>query len=398
MKKTFSSYYYVLLFQVLAIIVLAFYPIHNFSSKYIFYPIVILAVGLVNVFLNSRMLGFGRHYAIVSMIFSIGVIEIFRLSPEYGFKQMFWFCTGSILMYISYIAVKNLKFLDKLYLYYIGGIFFLFAITLIFGVVDHGAKNWVRIFGHLFQPMEIIKILYIFQLASSPNEKIFGVSYNLVNIILTLTYMGLLVIQKDLGSALILFALLLAYLLMFVKDKRYFLFTFILFALAGYVGYLILPHVRTRFYTWMHPFKQYKSTSYQVVTAITSMANGGFLGTGLGLGIPNIIPVNLSDMIIACIVEEMGLLIGIAIILLYLILSIDGLSLSMNVNNEFYKKISALIASFYMMQFLVILLGTLNIIPLTGITAPFLSYGGSSMLSSFIMLGSMQASLRSYNG
>ena len=398
MRKTFSSYYYVFLFQVLAIIVLAFYPIHNFSSKYIFYPVVILAVGLVNVFLNSRMPGFGRHYAIVSMIFSIGVIEIFRLSPEYGFKQMFWFCIGSILMYISYIAVKNLKFLNKLYLYYIGGIFFLFAITLTFGVVDHGAKNWVRIFGHLFQPMEIIKILYIFQLASSPSEKIFGVTYNLVNIILTLTYMGLLVIQKDLGSALILFALLLAYLLMFVKDKRYFIFTLVLFVLAGYVGYLILPHVRIRFYTWMHPFKQYKSTSYQVVTAITSMANGGFLGTGLGLGIPNIIPVNLSDMIIACIIEEMGLLIGIAIILLYLILSIDGLLLSMNVNNDFYKKISALIASFYMMQFLVILLGTLNIIPLTGITAPFLSYGGSSMLSSFIMLGSMQASLRSYNG
>ncbi len=397
MRRNISNYKYVLIFQLLAVCVLAFHPVKDFNYKYIFYPTILLAVGAVNMFLNTRMVGFGRHYAIVSMIFSIGVVEIFRLSTEYGFKQIFWFCVGSLLMYISYIIIKNIKIFEKMYIYYVAMIFMLFSITLLFGESSGGAKNWIRIFGHLFQPIEIIKILFIFQLSSSPKIYINKINFHFINIALTLIYMGLLIIQKDLGSALILFAILLAYLIIFEKNKKYFLFTLLSFLLAAFIGYKILPHVRVRFNTWLNPFKLYNSTGYQIVTALTSMANGGFTGTGLGLGIPNIIPVNISDMIIACVVEEMGSFMGIAIVLLYLIFTVDTLFLAKYVKNSFYKQLSVLISSFYIMQFMVILLGTLSIIPLTGITAPFLSYGGSSMLSSFIMLGILQASLRVYN-
>lgn len=299
-------------------------------------------------------------------------------------------------MYITYIIIKNIKFFDKLYWFYVLGILFLFAITLLFGVTSGGAKNWVKLFGHLFQPIELIKILYIFQLSSSPTKEPMRSKFHLINIAMTLMYMGLLIIQKDLGSALILFAILLAYLIIFEKNKKYFFVTLLSFIIAAFIGYLILPHVRIRLNTWLHPFKLYNRTGYQIVTALTSMANGGLTGTGLGLGIPNIIPVNISDMIIACIVEEMGSFMGIAIVILYLLLSIDSMHLAKNINNLFYKKLSVLIAAFYIMQFMVILFGTLSIIPLTGITAPFLSYGGSSMLSSFIMLGVLQASLRKY--
>ncbi|MDY3946632.1 MAG: FtsW/RodA/SpoVE family cell cycle protein [Ezakiella sp.] len=389
------SYRYILLFQLLSLFVLFSFSEGKALSKLFFIPLVILVVGIVNYFLNIRLIGSSRHYAIVSMIFSIGVVEIFRLNPEYGLKQMFWFVVGTMLMYATYIIIKNFDFYKKLYVYYVAGIFLLFFITLFFGEASGGAKNWVRIFGHLFQPIELIKILYIMQLATSPKGKFYIIDYRLINIILTFLYMGLLMIQRDLGSALMIFLILLAYLLIFEKKKRYFIITFTAFIIFAGLGIYLLSHVRTRFEIWLHPFDNYNSKGYQIVTALTAMSNGGFVGTGIGQGIPNIIPVNISDMIIAAIVEEMGALMGIATIILYLVLGVDSLLRSKLIGDSNKRIMAVLIASFFIMQFFVILFGTMNIIPLTGITAPFLSYGGSSMLSSFIMLGMLESALRS---
>lgn len=396
MSRKLKSFFYIFLFQLIGVSLMFLYTIDEPSSYKIIYAFsLILLVGLVNFYLNKKLIGYNMFYTLVTMLFSIGVLEIFRLSPTYGIKQMFWYAVGVVLMYVAYIVIKSTNFHEKWYFIYVGLIYFFLLYTFIFGQYKYGAKNWISIFGHLFQPSEFIKALFIIQLASFRKSDKFQITkYKLINEFIAFTYLGFLFLQRDLGSAFIIFAILMMYLYFFEEDRRYFWYTFIAFMALFFLGLLIFNHVKLRFKVWLNPFKYANNEGYQVTTGLVAMANGGLFGTGVGLGIPNIIPVNVSDMILAAIFEEMGGLMLVAIIIIYLIFLAYGLKLSTMQNDIYYKTISVLTTTAIVIQFFVILCGNLNLMPLTGITAPFISYGGSSMLSSFLMIGVLQASLK----
>lgn len=396
MSNKKSLYFYIILFQILGGILMFLSKTNEpFETKSIILVTSVLVVGIMNLLLSKKLIGYDFFYLLVSMLFSIGTLEIFRLNSEYGFKQMFWFIVGVGFMYLMYMIIKNTDFHEYFYFIFVGTIYLLFIYTLVFGVNKYGARNWVSIFGHLFQPVEIIKLLFIFQLASLENSSLKKIKhYKLLNELISFSYFGLLFLQRDLGSALLLFIIYITYLYIFEEKRIYFWATLLFFMIFALIGYLILPHVAIRFKVWTNPFKYYEKKGYQVVTAITAISNGGLFGKGVGLGIPNIIPVNISDMILACIGEEMGVLMISAIVIIYLIFGAYSLKLSKYISNKYYKKLAVLIPVSLITQFFVIFMGTINLMPLTGVTAPFISYGGSSMVASFMMLGVLQASLK----
>lgn len=396
MSNKKKSYFYILLFQLLGgVLMFLFKAEDEVTTKSLIAISSVLIVGFVNVWLNKRLIGYDLFYVLVSMLFSIGTLEIFRLNSEYGVKQMIWFLIGVAFMYVSYMIIKNTDFHEYFFYMFVGAIYILFLYTLLFGINRNGARNWVSIYGHLFQPVEIIKLLFIFQLATLENSSFTKIKYyKLINEAIAFSYFGLLFLQRDLGSALLLFIIYISYLYVFETERKYFAVTLILFSAFAVIGFLILPHVRVRFMVWTNPFKYFAKKGYQIVTALTAIANGGLFGTGIGLGIPNIIPVNISDMILAAIGEEMGTIMILNILIIYVIFFSYSLKLAKYVSNKYYKKLAVLIPVSIVSQFFVILMGTLNMIPLTGVTAPFISYGGSSMISSFMMLGVLQAALR----
>ncbi|HSH34777.1 FtsW/RodA/SpoVE family cell cycle protein, partial [Schnuerera sp.] len=174
------------------------------------------------------------------------------------------------------------------------------------------------------------------------------------------------------------------------EDRRLVLYNLIIFVVSGLIGYFIFPHVKVRFETWLNPWKFIDNKGYQITQSLFAIAEGGFFGTGIGLGHPDFIPEVHTDFIFSAICEEMGIFTGIGIIMLFLILVYRGFKIAINQQNKFFRIVALGISILFGIQSFIIFGGVLKMIPLTGITIPFVSYGGSSMLSSFIALGILQ--------
>ena len=148
--------------------------------------------------------------------------------------------------------------------------------------------------------------------------------------------------------------------------------------------------MQIRFEAWIDPWKYIDTRGYQITQSLFAIASGGFFGTGIGLGHPDFIPEVHTDFIFSAICEEMGIFTGMAIIMLFMILVYRGFKIAINQGNKFFRIVALGISILFGIQSFIILGGVLNVIPLTGITIPFVSYGGSSILSSFIALGILQ--------
>ena len=160
---------------------------------------------------------------------------------------------------------------------------------------------------------------------------------------------------------------------------------------VGFAGYKLLRHIQIRIQNWINPWDDIANTGYQITQSLFAIAAGGFFGRGLGLGSPEVIPEVYSDFIFAAICEEMGIFGGVAIILLYLIFMYRGLKIALALGDGFDKSISLGISIMFGFQTFIIIGGVIKFIPLTGITLPFISYGGSSLVTSFVSLGILQA-------
>ncbi|HZK38190.1 MAG TPA: FtsW/RodA/SpoVE family cell cycle protein, partial [Clostridia bacterium] len=157
------------------------------------------------------------------------------------------------------------------------------------------------------------------------------------------------------------------------------------------LSYFTLAHVRVRLTTWIDPWSQISGKGYQITQSLFAIAAGGFFGTGLGLGNPDYIPVVHTDFIFSAICEEMGLFGGMAVVLLYFILIYRGFKIALTIKETFKKIVALGITLIYGYQTFIIIGGVIKLIPLTGITLPFISYGGSSLISAFIAFGILQA-------
>lgn len=352
----------------------------------------IALIYLSNYFLNKVSTGDNYIFLIVSMMMSIGIIMIYRINPILGFKQVIWFGLGTLILFVSYFIVKliNNKWSRLMRAYVILSVI-LFLFTLIFGSTIKGATNWIKIGQYTFQPAELIKLVFIFFLASYyVNRDKFENKYFVISI----AYMniGFLFIQKDLGTALLFYLIFVTIFYVYERDRRFILYNLLGSMIIGIIAYFVFSHVQVRVDAWLNPWKDISGKGYQIAQSLFAIASGGFLGTGIGLGHPEFIPEVQTDFIFSAICEEMGILTGIAVIMLFLILIYRGIKITLEQKNPFFKIIALGITTMFGFQAFIILGGVTKMIPLTGITLPFLSYGGSSLIASFSALGILQVS------
>lgn len=382
------------LFEVLSLFLLFVYN-WDFTDKntYITGIGLILIIYISNYILLKISNGDNYIFLIVTMLLSIGVIMIYRIDSELGIKQLIWLSVGIVIFYLTYFILKLIKGWQRWAPLYIGLSYMLFFSTFLLGKRTYGAINWIRIGGYSFQPAEITKILLIFLIAAYyTNEEFFKKfkygNYYLLAIVYS--FIALLFLQRDLGTALIFYSIFIALQYIYESDRKLIIINICLAIIGGIFGYLAFDHVKVRVLTWIDPWSYIDSKGYQITQSLFAIAEGGFFGTGLGLGNPEFIPLAYTDFIFSAICEEMGIFTGIGIIMLFMILVYRGFKIALNQNNKFFRILALGVSTLFGVQSIIILGGVLKVLPLTGITLPFVSYGGSSILSSFIALGILQ--------
>jgi len=198
--------------------------------------------------------------------------------------------------------------------------------------------------------------------------------------------MGLLIWQRDLGAALLFFLVFLA-LLYTATGYRYVMVGLVLLVAGAVLAYSLFDHVQLRTRIWLNPWPYADDDAYQIVQALGAFAAGGLGGSGLGYGYPEYVPAIHTDFVLAALGEEMGLVGSLAVVGLYLLLIHRSFRIAMRARSDFAMLLAAGLGATLGLQALIILAGNLRVIPITGITLPFMSYGGSSILANFVMIG-----------
>lgn len=329
-------------------------------------------------------------FLLAVLLCSIGMIMLFRLNKTTALKQLVWLviCIIMFLFVVLYLKKGLIKYAKYKYLFLAGTIIFMAMATFI-GVEILGAKNWVRIGPYGFQPSEFGKIFLILYLSTALSD-ITSRKQLIEPGITIIISLGFMVLQRDLGTALIIFAVSVTMVYLATSKKLYVLISLGLFGAGGAASYAIFGHIRRRFMIWLNPWDYVYNESYQLVQSMYAIAMGGLFGRGLGLGHPGYVAVNESDFIFSVICEEMGLLMGLAILILHFLLFYRSIRSAIHAENNFTKLLTAGLSVMIATQTLVIVGGVTGFIPLTGITLPFVSYGGTSLLISFLALSIIQ--------
>lgn len=335
-----------------------------------------------------------------------GVLLIDRLAPNFLLRQTLWLALGTAVMLAIAILPRNLRYLRQYrYTWLFTGLLLL-AATLVFGVspTGQGVALWlplpVPFVGPIFfQPSELLKLLLVVFLASYFAEQrpfwlpAVGGGWRarlafLAPLLLMWGFcMVLLVWQRDLGAATIFFIVFVAVLYLAAGDRRYVVAGLGLLLLAGLFAYFVFDVVALRVDAWINPWPEARADAYQIVQALYALAAGGVIGQGIGQGFPDYIPVVHSDFAFAAVAEEWGLVGSLALTAVFLLLTYRGLRLALRTSRPFYSYLAAGITAVFTVQALLIMGGVSKLLPLTGVTLPFISYGGSSMLISSSMLG-----------
>ena len=384
-----------LFFQILGLFLIMARDFANFDKTKLYFMIALIGFVYISGKLVQKFTR-GDYYImlIANMLFSIGILEIYRLNNKLAYRQIIWFCIGIVAFWVVYLILKYVKIWSKIYYFYAGISYLLFIATFLFGRKINGAKNWIRLGSNFaFQPSELIKIAFVFLIAAfyknrDKFEKDFFKKYSLH--FFFYTFLGFLFLQKDLGTVLVFSGVFIFAQYMYEPHRKYILINLLVLSFGAILGYVLFTHVKVRVKIWLDPFKYADGMGYQIIQGFYAIASGGFFGKGLGLGRPDYIPFAESDYIFASICEEMGILMGMGVVMLFLILTYRGIKTSMEQHNKFYKYVAFCLSLIFAFQSLIMFGGILKLIPLTGITIPFVSYGGSSILSSFIALGILQ--------
>lgn len=323
------------------------------------------------------------------MFLSIGFVMIGRLDSDKLIKQFSIIAVASVISFFIPIVLKKGLFLKKMTMFFSFLGIFLLAAVLFLGNITYGAKINLSISGSTFSPIEFVKILFVFFIA--------GVYYDRASLrrvlkvsIISLIYIILLVLSKDLGGALIFFITFLVMTYVATNKTSYVFVGITSFSAAGYIAYKIFYHVQIRINTWTTPLKLLSNDTSQISQALFAISSGGLFGVGINCGLPKIIPVVVSDLIFSAICEELGLLFGICLILLYLLCFLQIAHLSSQLSDSYYRLIAIGLGAEFIFQAFLNIGGTIKFIPLTGITLPLISYGGSSAVEMVILFAILQ--------
>lgn len=351
-----------------------------------------------------RIFAPGADPAILPIVFvlsGIGITFVTRLKPELAMSQLIILFVSVALMVITLALVKNLDVVRR-YKYTFGVLgIFLLVLPMFIGTTISGSKLWIRIGGFTIQPGEFAKIFIVLFLAGylSENRELLSISsHNVlgfklprVRLLMPLFIvwgMCLLVVvfERDLGSALLFYTIFLIMLYVATGRVSYVVIGLLLLGVGGVAAYHFLGHVQVRFQVWLNPFADAQSKGYQIVQSLFSLADGGLVGSGIGKGLCASIPVVESDFIFSAIGEEMGLLGGGAILVLFMLFAVRGLTTAARANSDLAAFCATGLTAAISFQAFLIVGGVTRLIPLTGVTLPFMSQGGSSLLSSFVIV------------
>lgn len=372
------------------------------ATGYVFSLAVWLAVAIAGHLVLSRRLP--KHdpliFPIVMLLSGWGMALVWRLAPAFGLRQTVWLCVASLGMHAVVFSPADLRWLRRYrYLWLVAGLS-LTALTLLIGINPSGSGPalWLGIANVFFQPSEALKLFFVIYLAAYLSERVSPIPpaandrrQVIVFLAPLLLVWGLslliLVSQRDLGTGSLIFTVFIVLLYLATGQSRYVLLGSLLLLLATGAAYGLFDVVRIRVDAWINPFADPGGRSFQIVQSLISVANGGLFGRGFGVGAPTVIPVVHSDFAYAAIVEEWGLFGGLAALVLILILVTRGLRLAFLAHSTFRRLVAGGLAALIGLQSLLIVAGVIKVLPLTGVTLPFLSYGGSSLLTNFVIAG-----------
>ena len=325
--------------------------------------------------------------ALTNFLCGVGVVVLYTVSPARGVRQASYYVLGLVAMIaVSALVSRKKRFRGLTLLAMVLGVAAL-ILPLAFGEWSGGAKNWVTlpVVGS-FQPSELVKLSLVLAMAYY-----FSAHRTVLQMMPAILFAGacllLLMLQRDLGTALI-----------------YYLTTLVLFyaacgnlpltllgmaggAGAAVLGYRMFAHVKVRVAMWKNPWSDPLDKGYQIIQALLAIGSGGLFGVGLGQGTPEKIPAYYNDFIFAVVCEQLGIVFGICVIAVYVLILLRGMEVSMRARRSFDMLLGCGVVALLGVQTFMIVAGVIKMIPLTGVTMPFLSYGGSSLLSCMAMIG-----------
>jgi len=398
-----------LLFAVLPAVLVVFGLVHASANAALTWDDLAVAGALIAAFLVAHLAL--RRLApaadpvllpLTALLCSIGLAFITRLDADLAASQLVWILVGVVAMVATLALVRSLERLARYkYTVMLAGLALLLS-PAFFGVEINGAKLWLRVGGFSFQPSEVAKVLIVLFLAAYLAEKreVLSVSTRRLGgmwlpparhlgplVFMWAISLVVLVMEKDLGSSLLFFGMFLVIVYVATGRPAYVAVGVGLFAVGATAAYMLFSHVQTRIAIWLDPFADPSGQGYQLVQSLFALAAGGLSGVGIGKGFPQRIPFVETDFIFSVIAEELGLLGGFALIIAYLVFCMRGLATAVRARSDMAAFTAAGLVGVFALQTFVIIGGVTRLIPLTGITLPFVSYGGSSVLANFILLG-----------
>jgi cell division protein FtsW (lipid II flippase) len=344
---------------------------------------------------------------VTALLAAVGLTEIFRIKPSLALLQGQWLMVGAALFVLTVLIVRDHTRLDR-YRYLIGALgLALLVLTIVAGTTVNGAKLWIHAFGMSIQPSEFAKLAIVVFLAgylddkkvllSVPTRHVLGVPVPAAKyfgplLVMWVLSLLMLVFMKDFGMSLLFMAVFVALLYMATARGVYVVMGGALFAAAAGLAVWLVPHVQDRFSVWLDPWSRAETTGYQLLQSLFTIADGGVLGAGFGRGFllysdrQPVVPDLQTDFIFAAIANEMGLVGAVAIVLCFFLFFWRGVRIATQAPDGFSKLLAAGLAVAFGLQTIIILGGVTRLIPLTGVTLPFVSYGGSSITANLILV------------
>lgn len=373
-----------------------------FDTKALIIGVVLCIIIGFSHYLIRRFYPEGDKFLLIfsSILAVVGIAVLYRIDPSLALKQLVWAVLGIVAYITIVVAMPDLKSFAGYKKIYMILTLVLMPMGLIFGLVTgirtNGAMNWVYLGPISFQPSEFGKIALVLYLASAL------IKYESKNVIkedfkqliepalVVMFSLVCMVLQTDLGSTLIFFGISVTMLYIATSKKKY-VFTCLGLSAIGALGaYGVFGHVQRRVKVWLDPWQYAHDEGYQIVQGLYAIASGGLSGVGLGNGYPDLIFASESDFIFAVICEEFGMIFAVGLMIIYFLLFYRGIRIAFVTNDAFSQLAAVGFSTMIACQTLVIIGGIFTVIPLTGITLPLISYGGSSMLTMFFALGILQ--------
>lgn len=323
--------------------------------------------------------------SLTNFLCALGLLVLYDTNPSYAYSQAIYYFIGLAAMVVCIYLIRIGRSFRLLVWPMMLCSLVLLALPLFIGKETYGAKNWFYVGSVSVQPSEIVKLALIIVISRFMADRRFWLW-----VIFAVACLGMLMLQADLGTALLYYGV--ALMLYFASSGNWFMMLCGIGGGAGAAafGYAKFAHVKKRVAIWLDPWSDYDNAGYQIIQSLMAIASGGALGVGLGLGSPTTIPVYHTDFIFSVICEQFGMIFGFCVLLMYVAIIWRGTSIAIAARTRFHGLLTMGCTAMIGLQTFIIIGGVLKLIPLTGVTMPFVSYGGTSLVSCLCLIGLIQ--------